>query len=200
LSGKWREIINGTQTIVHGHYPPDRVTKAVHLIRNPFDNVVSRFHLERRIGHNGEIGRDYESSREGFRSFCFHLNAVYARDEIQTVWMNPELEQLTADVPCRADFFRYVEWHNLAFVTARDMNLETYVLHYDWYETRFEETVQELLDFLHLERRDEVLPFEVGKVYKDYFTDEERAKMKTAIQWMASPVLWEQLARYFEED
>jgi len=79
------------------------------------------------------------------------------------------------------------------------LELDTYILHYDWYATRFEETVDELLDFLHLERRGDVAPFVEGKTYREYFTADERSRMKAAIQLMASPLLWKQLARYFEE-
>jgi len=202
LRSKWvDQQKNGTtQTVVHGNYPADRVAKAVHLIRDPFDNVVSRFHLEqeRHSGQSGGGQAGDNNPRERFRAFCETLNQKHARDERQAVWLekNAELDELTADIPCRADFFRYVEWHNMAFVTTRDMELETYILHYNWYATRFEETVDELLDFLHLEKRGKVVPFEQGKVYDDYFTADERVRMKIAIRWMASPVLLDQLSRY----
>ena len=210
LRSKWVQKMdsNGTTqttTVVHhGSYAADRVTKAVHLIRDPFDNVVSRFHLEQER-HPGQsnggvpaVPNDDNNPRERFRAFCETLNQKHAREERQAVWLakNAELDELTADIPCRADFFRYVEWHNMAFVTTRDMELETYILHYDWYATRFEETVDELLDFLHLEKRGKVVPFQQGKVYDDYFTADERVRMKIAIRWMASPVLLGQLSRY----
>jgi len=202
LASKWGATLDdGTETILRGNYPPDRVVKAVHLIRAPWDNIVSRFHLERHEKLDGMLSREYENSRQGFRDFCSNLNQQHAQEERGAVWLekNKALDQMTADIPCRADFFRYVEWHNLAFVTARDMELETYILHYESYETRFDETVDELLGFLHLEKRGDAAAFKVGKTYKEYLTDDERARLKVAMQWMASPVLWKQLSHYFED-
>jgi hypothetical protein len=88
----------------------------------------------------------------------------------------------------------------MAFVVARDLNLETYVLHYDEYTTRFDETVRELLEFLHLTAKSEPEPFIQGKVYRaEYFTEEERKNVTEAVAWMASPTAWEHLSRYFEQ-
>jgi hypothetical protein len=103
-----------------------------------------------------------------------------------------------ADVPCYADFFRYAEWHNQAFVTANDLNLETFVLHYDWYANRFNQTVNQLMSFLHLKAKADPVPFVEGKVYRDYYTKEEQAAVKQALEALTLQVTWENIARYFE--
>jgi hypothetical protein len=69
---------------VFSQFNPDRVAKAVHLIRDPFDNVVSRFHLDREKiskpggaddDHNHNLLRqknkkNYAMSASGFREYC----------------------------------------------------------------------------------------------------------------------------------
>jgi hypothetical protein len=47
-------------------------------------------------------------------------------------------------------FYRYVQWHNLAFSMSREMNLPTMMLHYDEYTTDYEGTRDRVLDFLEL--------------------------------------------------
>lgn len=205
LSGKWAAAMldDKTKLVKKGTYAATRVEKAVHLIRNPFDNVVSRFHLERKIGHlpDGKtlIGERYPNTSEGFREFCQWLNDEYSMLEAKSTWLSPELDVLTADIPCRADFFRYIEWHNQAGITIRDLGLKSYTLRYDWYATRFRETLGELLAFLELPDRGEAPEFALGKTYsKEYFTSDERLRMKEAMEFMASPRLWEHLEGYFD--
>ncbi len=107
-------------SIHEAYYSPRLITKAVHLVRDPFDNVVARFHLEqgKRTNYSSV---SYSNDREGFRQFCWHLKKQYRREERDAEIYNryhPDLFNLTKDVPCRADFFRYVEWHNLAFFVS----------------------------------------------------------------------------------
>lgn len=92
-----------------------------------------------------------------------------------------------------------IEWHNLAFVTTRDLELQEYILHYDWYTTRFNETAIELLDFLELpmHEKGELTPFVPGKVYP-YFTAEEKRAVRKAFEIMSSPVTWKHVQRYFD--
>ena len=87
----------------------------------------------------------------------------------------------------------------MPFITNKTAKEFVDIYYEDYGEATWNSTVAQLLDFLHLERRGEVAPFEVGKTYRDYFTTDERARMKIAIKWMASPLLWEQLSRYFDE-
>ncbi|KAL7450872.1 hypothetical protein ACHAWC_002728, partial [Mediolabrus comicus] len=56
-----------------GSYNKELVKRAVHLIRDPFDNIVSRFHLHYdylvEMNQTDQLGA-YPRSREGFRKFC----------------------------------------------------------------------------------------------------------------------------------
>jgi hypothetical protein len=101
-------------------------------------------------------------------------------------------------VPCHSDFFRYVEWHNMAFVTTQDMAIEMMILHYDDYSTDFNATAKRILDFLELEPAGNPRPFVIGKEYsKAYYTAEERAAVKQVLELLSLRVTWANIARYF---
>lgn len=194
LSGRRMTVRDGVQVGEEVAYPSTRVKKTIHIIRNPFDNVVSRFHLEL---HDGKSGQTFPRTRDGFREFCREMNDAHPGQENQVHFLDPEILDILKNVPCRADFIRYIEWHNLAFATSRDLGLDTYVLHYDWYATRFNQTIDELLHFLHLEARADPEPFVLGKVYADHFTAEERRAVHTAFLSLASTTSWHHIGRYF---
>jgi hypothetical protein len=196
LSGKGVVSVNGTEVSQLFTYGPEKVVKAVHLVRDPFDNVVSRFNYVNRHGTNAH---EHPKTREGFRDLCFKANQIYDKVHSESHLHDNELLLLMKDVPCYADFFRYVEWHNMAFVTSNDLNLDTYVLHYDWYDTRFNETADELLDFLHLEALAEPEPFVSGKVYRDYYTAEEQAAVKQVLESVDLKETWQNIAQYFHD-
>ena len=149
---------------------------------------------------NRETGVEAPSTPESFREHCSVQNKRYLKDEQASILFSKELLELTASVPCRADFFRYVEWHNQAFALQHDMELETLVLPYDSYTTHFNETSTKLLDFVHLPERAEAEPFVAGKTYQgEYFTKEERQAVKEALQAMATRMTWKYIKHYFDE-
>lgn len=196
---KWVDFneTTGNMDRVFASYEPDRLTKAIHLFRNPFDNIVSRFHLEQLIPDR--LAAQYPKSREGFREYCRETDSLYSANEKRILFLSEALIQLMKNVPCHSDFFRYVEWHNLAFVTTRDLELKTHVLHYEWYKTNFKATIKGVLDFLELpmHKHGEFTPFIVGKEY-DYYTVEERQAVAKAFKMMASPDTWSQVQHYFD--
>ena len=202
LVTKWVEMDAKTQraTNVYSTYPVTHVGRAVHLIRNPFDNVVSRFHLEHHT-HPNRTASDYSPDRHGFLRYCLSIDYKYVPQEIK--YMHFQENKLLQDlwlVPCHADFMRYVEWHNLAFITTNDLHIPTYRLHYDWYTTRFEQVTTELLQFLQLPSLAAPPPFVPGKVYDDYYTTKEKLIVKRAFEFMASTTTWEHIRQYFPAD
>jgi Sulfotransferase domain len=188
----------GTGERVFSTYEADRLTKAIHLIRDPFDNIVSRYHLERQLP--GRLAAQYSKSRDGFREYCKAIDNLHKVNEKRILFLDDDLLEIMKIVPCHADFFRYIEWHNLAFVTTRDLELNTYVLHYDWYTTRFNETAKELLEFLELpiHKDGELTPFIEGKVYP-YYTNEEKRAVAKAFEIMSSPETWSHVRHYFDD-
>lgn len=197
---KWVNIneTNGASERVFSTYEPDRLTKAIHLIRDPFDNIVSRYHLERKLP--GRLAAQYPKSRDGFREYCKAIDNLHKANEKRILFLDEDIIEIMKVVPCHADFFRFIEWHNLAFVTTRDLELNTYVLHYDWYMTRFNETAKELLEFLELpiHKNGELTPFIDGKIYP-YYTNEEKRAVAKAFEIMSSPETWSHVKHYFDD-
>ena len=193
---KWvQEQEDGTFQRVFGEYKVDRVAKAIHLIRNPFDNIVSRFHLDHDIA--GRQASTFEKSRDGFRSYCHSIDTLFAANEDKVDFLDEEILDVIRQVPCHEEFIRYVEWHNLAFNTADDLRLPTHVLHYEWYTTRYDATVMDLLNFLGFDDRiGDPVPFRPSVSY-DYFTDEETLALKHAYEMMSSSQTWSHISQYF---
>jgi len=192
---------DGQEESVVVEYNATKVQKAVHLIRDPFDNVVSRFHLERHRmmkANDTESLSQFTDSRQGFRSFCRYMDDKW-RDEVEATWMTDEIG-IMRNIPCRDDFFRYVIWHNLAFMaTDGKLRIPSMILYYEDYSERFNETVKDLLDFLDLKQVTEPYPFHGGHTYDDYFTEQERESAKQAVKIISSKTTWHHVRHYFPQ-
>uniref|UniRef100_A0A7S4HK89 Sulfotransferase domain-containing protein n=1 Tax=Odontella aurita TaxID=265563 RepID=A0A7S4HK89_9STRA len=179
-------------------YEANIVKKAVHIIRNPFDNVVARFHLEHKRHkklNDNEWPKVFPNTKDGFQKWCASIDANPALTKAR--WVDGELAAALAATPCHAEFFRYVQWHNLAFSMARDMALPTFVFHYEDYSDHFDDTLNGLLDFLELPSVKEGPDFELGKEYGDYYTEEQRASVTKLIKELSSLETWNYLQQYF---
>ena len=180
------------------YYPRDNVAKTIHLIRNPFDNIVSRFHLlqnkwTRR--NDTEALEKFTADKEGFRAYCKATQHL-----TNNRLVDPVALKLLQDVPCHDEVFRLMQWHNLMFITSDNLlQIKSLVIHYEDYETHLNETLETLLEFLALPHTGRDVPvFVPGKTYLDFFTPEERRKMKQGSQWLASPKTWEHIHHYFD--
>ena len=177
------------------------VAKAVHLIRDPFDNVVSRFHLSyKEMVKKNETDwlEKYPKSREGFRSFCKDQSMRYRKDEQKSKFYSYVFDD-AKDVPCHADFFRYVQWHNLAFITTAELGIPTMIIHYENYTFSFNQTKDMLLDFLDQEDKYEPPLFVTGKTY-DYFEKEEKIAVARMFNKLAHKMTWETTKHFFHQD
>ena len=184
----------------------EKVKKAIHLVRDPFDNAVSRIHHEQKVGrlHNvadasgGTLGTNEMNL---IRGQCFIHNDLPNNVATLGSFLTPHQFKMIEDVPCRTDFVKYVLWHNKAFeATDHDLTgAETMLIHYDSYQSDFEGTVTSLISFL--EMQEEYIPplFSAGKVYGSYFTKDERSNVKKVFKELASESTWKALRRYFDE-
>ena len=174
------------------------VRKAIHVIRSPFDNIVARFHLEQkrhsRVGDTAWLTA-HPNDLVGFQKWCADVDA--SNDLMEARWTDPELSRALKGVPCHAEFFRYIQWHNLAFTTTRDMGVPTFVLHYEDYRDRFDSTLEGLLSFLELPHVKKGPPFDIGKEYAEFYSDSQREAVAKLVKELASMESWMHMKDYF---
>lgn len=194
-----------------GHTPGGVVTyattvpeKAVHLIRNPFDNIVARMHLavkqrKRERGWSAEQAAAFKS-KEGFQSWCTFVDEKFDNADKDSPLIDRRVRKLLNDVPCRGDWFRYVQWHNLAIETTKRLNLPVHILYYESYTVEYDETVDRLFEFLELPKVNEPHKFVPGKTYSDYFDVKQTRAAKRLVRALATPDCWALLRPYFEDD
>ena len=185
---------------VNSKYDKKLVQRAIHLIRDPFDNLVSRFHLEQHEKtkqNRTEWLQTYPNTAEGFQSWCGYNDGKSLKDEIKSNLIDDKVRSLFKKIPCHGDFYRYTQWHNLALKVVEDLDLPTLVVHYENYERNYEGAVDTILDFLELPRNNALPKFIAGKRYKNlYFSDKQRLAALELIRYLADEETWELLERY----
>lgn len=77
-----------------------------------------------------------------------------------------------------------------------------FILHYEDFFERYNETVEALMQFLQLPIQPDAspLPFHVGKQYRKYYTLDQYNHMTRVTEELATPEAWELLRRYFKSD
>ncbi len=138
----------------------------------------------------------YPRSKEGFRAFCKDLGYRFYKEE-KAVRFYRDLFHDVKNIPCHADFFRYIQCHNLAFTTTWGFGLPTMILHYENYTNNFNQTKNKLLDFLHQDGIHEPPHFETGKTYREYFTQEEIQAVSAMFSKLALDKTWYHTKHYF---
>lgn len=165
------------------------------------DNIVSRFHLERK--HYKEKKNKYELQRypnnaTGFQQWCQDLNDQFGPNDKMTTDLIPQdTVKLMQKVPCHGEFYRYVQWHNLANKVVEEK--PTLVIHYEDYNVKWNKTATKILNYLHLDMQGVTKPFRYHS-YDTYYSDQDRANAGKLIRHLATPAIWEQLERYFNFD
>jgi len=90
----------------------ERISKIVHILRDPFDNVVSRFHLEKKKNYTDIT--NIPPTKKGFRDFCAHQidRKFLGKERYHKIW-DPKIWDLLQKVPCHSDFYRWVSPPNM---------------------------------------------------------------------------------------
>ena len=178
-------------------YNSSFVKKAIHVVRHPLDNVVARFHLyqkREKALKNKAFTTKYPYNSMGFSRWCADQDKKHDLRNFR--WIDNALADKLDAVPCRQEFFMYLQWHNLAFDTTRSLGLPTLMHYYDDYTEDQEKATERLLTFLELPRVSGGEPFSPGKIYRDYYTPEQKAAILDLIKEQASAETWNWLKDY----
>jgi hypothetical protein len=199
-----KRIFNNTK--VRTTYSSDIPKRAVHLIRDPFDNIVARLHLkERRWGrhHNDTKYEErvdlFNKTKEGFRAYCGFRDIRSFKQEFRQRILSDELLGYAKQIPCYAQFISYTQWHNHAIQLVAKKSIPILTLFYEDYALDWDKTVNQILNFLSLTPAQgaKAEKFILGKHYDDFYNEEEKVAAMKLLQTLASTELWDMLQRYF---
>jgi len=181
-------------------YDYHNVKRAIHLIRSPFDNIVSRFFHEFKT-HLNENDSDwvhkYPKTPMGFRSWCENTDRKWKYHE-KNIW-GKDTFNAAEGVLCHGELIRYVRWHNNAFALLKAMDIPTMVVHYEDFEYDFEGTLNSLQTFLNLEAEADPIPFLNSFHELSYFDNNDLNKMSTFMKHIASEDSLKHMEGYFVE-
>lgn len=170
------------------------VAKVIHLLRNPLTNVIARFHLEHKHLNDATWPRD----ANGFRAWCAMLDEQYSGED--SMFFTREQLELAAEVPCHAEFYKYVQWHNLLLEIAEMNQWPVLTVYYEEYSYGLVTTAARIFEFLEQTPVDGNLrPFRDLPPYLDHMRPKERKALRKWVREVASPATWKLLQRYFED-
>lgn len=172
-------------------YSHKMVGKAVHLFRDPFDNIVSRFHhlmkKYRKTMTSEEFknfNRKFNDTPSGFQAYCQDWDSLYGSEEELMIY-GPLRSDIIHDVPCHAEFFLYTNWHNNAFKAIASWGVPSHILRYEDYHTDFNGTMGRMMGELEQEQVAHVFGYR-NRDYSNYFSNEQRDAVQRFIKRFAS--------------
>jgi len=197
--------------------------KAVHLIRNPLDTVVSRLVVD--IGSNIE-----DLSREDVITWCNKMDGKFDSEAPASVVreLKESVSSGTALPACYSEYYRYAQFHNrIVSMTRQRPTLPTHTIYYEDYfavgsgreadgdeeqekrrQKRQRETFSGLLDFLEFPSTtlsptaaDSAATSLSRKLLASGGRDRQSVEVvvATLIRSYASPTVWERVRRYFPD-
>ena len=197
--------------------PMSAIKRMIHMIRNPFHNVVARFHLERKnmISKNSSLEELFPYNSTGFHNWCHYLDSTYGYEDEQLL-PSTLYEQFyrNLEIPCHAEFFKWTQWHNYVVQSAAllglpedrtqqpDSDEPTIPVHVVWYEdyaTNFNRTFEGIMEFLQLPiaAEGEIRSFRSLPSYADHYSSAQAKAVQSLIQHVARPKTWELIQHYF---
>jgi len=191
----------GESRVVNTQYDPSIVEKAVHLIRNPFDNVIARFNFEHVLKlQNSKLirwNKLYTKDQAGFKEWCQHFDQINRIEELTLSRLDNELMEAFKNVPCHGEFFRYMQWHNNALNITYMMGLPTHLVYYEDFQHYSRETMADLTNFLELSNIREVPVFKMEK-YDGYYSNEEETQIMFFLKYLSTDIAWQVLNPYLK--
>lgn len=186
--------------------PTTSVQGIIHILRNPFHNIVARFHLDRRniIHYHPENAVNYTLDAKGFSHWCHDLDTNFSSIEEVAFRDDPKLLELLRQVPCRAEFYKYVQWHNwLSEIIPRlgrpaNQPVPKLTVFYEHYRYAVNETATQLFQFLELPIVNGFEKFRDRPNYADHYDSVQRQNTAKLVKYVSSNVTWKLIQHYFE--
>jgi hypothetical protein len=182
-------------------YPPERVAKAIHLIRNPFHNIIARYHLEHRhhqYKNETDWLDEHLNDKKGLQKYCRDLDKAYRQQDEDYFGKG----KIPAAI-CHGEFYKWTQWHNLVHEGVELIKafpeVPILTIYYEDYTLKFNATVAQVLGFLELEHVGELREFSARSDYDGYFTKAQMQDAKALVQRVASEKTWSQVQHYFRD-
>jgi hypothetical protein len=209
---KWRRV--------DVEYPPSRVGKAIHLIRNPMHNIIARFHLDHRHRSRKSITttgssnytnwlETHPNSAQGMQEWCKELDMDFKGQDKKFYdgKIYPKLDYaFVRTVPCHGEFFKYTQWHNLVhegldlISTSNNDPVPILTVYYEAYNQDFNSTVDQVLEFLELKKVGVLREFTSRSDYGGYFSKDQLNRIQLFMQRVASDKTWDEIKHYFDQE
>jgi hypothetical protein len=181
-------------------YPPERVARAIHLIRNPFHNVIARYHLEHRHkGYKNDTKwlEEHSNDEVGLHKWCKDLDTKYAKEDKEF------FQDTIPKAICHGEFYRWTQWHNLVHegLDLIPHQVPILTIYYEDYTVNTNATATSILKFLELEQVGEIREFTSrSDSYDGYFTKKEISDIKKLVKDVANDRTWKEVKHYFDDD
>jgi len=111
LSGN--KMVEGKEIDTKPAYSKSLPKKAVHIIRDPYSNIVARLHMQRKnwVKHKDreEYLKLFTSDTRGFRKWCRFVEYISYNKTYGHTIIDKKTQELFHEIPCPADFYRYVQ-------------------------------------------------------------------------------------------
>eukprot|EP00339_Tiarina_fusa_P014255 CAMPEP_0117020808 /NCGR_PEP_ID=MMETSP0472-20121206/15775_1 /TAXON_ID=693140 ORGANISM="Tiarina fusus, Strain LIS" /NCGR_SAMPLE_ID=MMETSP0472 /ASSEMBLY_ACC=CAM_ASM_000603 /LENGTH=406 /DNA_ID=CAMNT_0004726121 /DNA_START=132 /DNA_END=1352 /DNA_ORIENTATION=- len=177
-------------------YPPERVSRAVHLIRNPLHNIIARYHLEHRhhvYSNKTDWLKEHPNDAKGMQRWCRGLDKDYKKED------KAYFKDKIPEAPCHGEFYKFAQWHNMVHDGLKLIEHEVPVLtvYYEDYTNNFNETAKGIMEFLDLPIIGELREFAARSDYDGYFTKEQKSDIKKLVKRVARKETWDQIEHYF---
>lgn len=197
-----RKINQRNSTFQKVQYGERLVAKAVHIIRDPTDNVVSRFHLFLKMVSKGMITtkENFSNDKKGFRRWCEQQDSIFEEEERVVL---EDVLPFLSNIPCHADFYRYIQWHNNAFDVIEKMSIPYMILHYEDFALLFNSTKDQILKFLEAKEtrqfKQNSSAFIKGKRYASYYSTDERKAIHDALTKLGNRETQKHIVSFYYE-
>eukprot|EP00554_Chaetoceros_debilis_P002331 CAMPEP_0194083176 /NCGR_PEP_ID=MMETSP0149-20130528/8490_1 /TAXON_ID=122233 /ORGANISM="Chaetoceros debilis, Strain MM31A-1" /LENGTH=636 /DNA_ID=CAMNT_0038765517 /DNA_START=67 /DNA_END=1977 /DNA_ORIENTATION=+ len=205
-----RLVIGAPPTYHVSLTPQADVAKIIHLLRDPYSNVVSRFHSWRREATAAHIdkSRIHADTMDGFHAWCKDMDKNELMDalEILSPQITVGVKEIMLDVPCHSEFFKYVSWHNNVVAMEWMDSVNGMHVYYEDYAdaSKQKKIATDMAEFLgtplsssESDAASTLPDFLKVRMYGDWFTAKDKENVEKFVRTLAIKPAMPLLERYF---